>query len=57
MGSKSSCGCAGLRFLRGFERIGASLSRRSGFDLGGFDLGGFVMPEVQHKKLKNIATF
>jgi hypothetical protein len=51
MGSKSSCGCAGLRFLRGFERIGASLSRRSGFDLG-----GFVMLGVQHKKLKNIAT-
>ncbi|WP_234705010.1 hypothetical protein [Sinorhizobium meliloti] len=57
MGSNKSCGCAGLRFLRGFERIGASLSRRSGFDLGGFDLGGFVMPGVQHKKLKNIATF
>jgi hypothetical protein len=56
MGSKSSCGCAGLRFLRGFERIGASPSRRSGFVLGGFDLGGFVMPEVQHKMLKNIAT-
>ncbi len=36
-----------LRFRCGFERIGASISRRSGFDLG-----GFVMARLSTKTLR-----
>jgi hypothetical protein len=51
MGSNSSCGWAGLRFLRGRERIGASASRRRGLDLG-----GFFIASVQQKNLKDTVT-
>jgi hypothetical protein len=49
IGSKGSRGCAGSRGLRGRERIGASVSRKSGWD---FWRGGFVMARVQQQLLK-----
>ncbi|MNE76976.1 hypothetical protein D3C80_1732510 [compost metagenome] len=45
-----------MRFLRGRERIGASVSRRSGLDLVLVDRGGFVIPTVQQKNVKEIVT-